>query len=85
LLSVLIYEAEGAINFKYLTLAGNLCLVSLPAAFLIGRRLPCYFYISVLPLFFAATPYASSYWATNALSNLPVVLLAVLAAHVAFC
>lgn len=84
LLSLLFYETEGVINFKHLTLAGNIFLSAFPLAFLIDRKLPHYFYIAILPLFFSATPYLSSHWATTALSNFPVVLFATLAAYLSF-
>ena len=83
LISILAYETEGVIDFKQLTLIGNLFFITIPLTFLVDRKLPLYFYIAIVPLFFAATNYGSSHWAMTSLSNLPVVWFACLAAHLA--
>ncbi len=84
LVSILVYELEGSVNFQHLTLIGNLFFISIPLAFLVDRKLPAYFYLAIFPLFFSATTYGSSYWAMTSLSNLPVVWFACWAVQFAF-
>lgn len=84
LFSIFLYEIEKVVNFKHLTLFGNLFYVTIPLLFLASRRLEKGLYIPIIPLFFSATTYGSSHWAMTSLSNFPVVWYATLASILAF-